>query len=145
MKRKGISPLIAAVLLIAFTMAVASLFAQWAPQLIQGAQRDTSNTTQELQRCTGLNIDVVQSDFSSDVASITVQQTAGNQGIGSLSVTWFYSDSTGAVQNSTGITIDSPRGTATIKRNEGSGTEPIDEVRISPTNCQGAAPITYTP
>lgn len=40
--QKGISPLIAAVLLIAFTMAVAGLFAQWAPNLIQNVQEGTS-------------------------------------------------------------------------------------------------------
>jgi len=31
MNKKGISPLIAAVMLIAFTMAVGSIFAQWTP------------------------------------------------------------------------------------------------------------------
>ncbi|MFB6213122.1 MAG: archaellin/type IV pilin N-terminal domain-containing protein [Candidatus Nanohaloarchaea archaeon] len=139
MKRKGISPLIAAVLLIAFTMAVASLFAQWAPQLMQNAQQDTSNTSQELQRCTGLNIQVAQADLSSTPASITIQQTTGDQGIGDLKVTWFYSN--GPVQNDT--SIDSPRGTAVIY-GDGSGGS-IDEVRVSPTNCQGASTISYTP
>ncbi|MFB6190824.1 MAG: archaellin/type IV pilin N-terminal domain-containing protein [Candidatus Nanohaloarchaea archaeon] len=139
MKRKGISPLIAAVLLIAFTMAVASLFAQWAPQLIKSAQGDTKNQSQQIQRCSGLGIEIVQADLSSTPASITIQQTRGDSAIGNLSVTWFYSS--GPIQNYT--MVSSPRDTSVVD-GDGSGGS-ISEVQVTPVNCQGAAPVTYTP
>ncbi|MFB6147930.1 MAG: archaellin/type IV pilin N-terminal domain-containing protein, partial [Candidatus Nanohaloarchaea archaeon] len=87
MKSKGISPLIAAVLLIAFTMAVASLFAQWAPQLIQNAQQGASNTSEEIQSCTGIVLEIKSASTSSGV---TVQQVGGDIGVGNVSVTLFY-------------------------------------------------------
>ncbi|MFB6147931.1 MAG: archaellin/type IV pilin N-terminal domain-containing protein [Candidatus Nanohaloarchaea archaeon] len=143
MKSKGISPLIAAVLLIAFTMAIASLFARWAPRLMENMQQDSTNQSQQIRNCVGVDMEVIQSSFSSEVASITVQQTAGSRSVGELTVTWYYSGSTGIVQNSTGISIDTTRGTTTVERNEVSGEEPVEKIKVSPVNCHGASALEF--
>lgn len=88
MKRKGISPLIAAVLLIAFTMAVASLFAQWAPELMEEAQAETQEDAGDLTDCSQLIIDI----SSADAENATISQTAGTDSIGDIQMTWFYDD-----------------------------------------------------
>jgi flagellin-like protein len=150
MKRKGISPLIAAVLLIAFTMAVASIFAQWAPQLIQSAQGDTTNQSDELQRCSSVNIQVVRD--VSNKSSVTVQQTSGDNGVGELSATFFYES--GPVSASTQTIADNePRGTAVFSLTSGElpdgvsdfGNAVLESVEVSPTQCEGTAPASWSP
>lgn len=60
--RKGISPLIAAVLLIAFTMAVAGIFSQWAPNLLQNIQVSTSEDAERTARAAqaGISIETIK-------------------------------------------------------------------------------------
>lgn len=137
MKRKGISPLIAAVLLIAFTMAVASIFAQWAPQLMEQAQGDTSERAQEIQDCSDRTLDL-NVDTSGE-KTVTVTQTGGTEGIGNLTVTWYWENEP-ATQNSTDastdIDRDSSRGLATLS--SGFSGRTLTEVQVQPTDCQGA-------
>ncbi|PSH01317.1 MAG: hypothetical protein BRC27_02490, partial [Nanohaloarchaea archaeon SW_10_44_10] len=102
MKRKGISPLIAAVLLIAFTMAVASIFAQWAPQLMEDAQGDTTERANEIQSCSDRTLDVSSNDGGD---SVTITQTGGTEGIGNLTATFYY-ESESAQQASTDMNND---------------------------------------
>jgi len=136
MKRKGISPLIAAVLLIAFTMAVASIFAQWAPQLIQDAQGDTSDRAQEIQGCSDITMEVISANGS----DATVQQKTGDSEAGNVTVTWYYSDSTSPAQdkaqfNSSRQAVEFSSGT--------SGT--LDRLEVDLNNCEGASTTTYEP
>lgn len=90
MNKKGISPLIAAVLLIAFTMAVASLFAQWAPSLFKKTQGDIDQTASSIQRCSAYNLAV--SDSNSTFT--TIQQVDGPNALGNVTVTWYYDQQT---------------------------------------------------
>jgi flagellin-like protein len=136
MKRKGISPLIAAVLLIAFTMAVASIFAQWAPQLIQDAQGDTSDRAQEIQACSDITMEVISADGS----NATVQQKTGNNEAGNVTVTWFYSDGSSPVQS----TREFNSSREAVQFNSGSsGT--IDRLEVDLNDCEGASTTTYEP
>jgi len=137
MKRKGISPLIAAVLLIAFTMAVASIFAQWAPQLMEDAQGDTTERANEIQSCSDRTLDL-NVDANDNV--VTVTQTGGQDGIGNITATWYWQDEA-ATQNSTRTDddidgISSSTGVTTIDSHYASRT--LTEVQIQPTDCQGA-------
>lgn len=152
MKRKGISPLIAAVLLIAFTMAVASIFAQWAPQLIQNAQGDTTNQSQEIQRCSGVNLQIVRD--VSNATSVTVQQTSGDSGVGELSATFFYGNTPVQPSGTHSIPQNEPRGAINIpvnssgELNDAGVTSPADSfssVEVSPLNCEGTAPASWSP
>ncbi|MFQ3275165.1 MAG: flagellin-like protein [Candidatus Nanohaloarchaea archaeon] len=136
MKRKGISPLIAAVLLIAFTMAVASIFAQWAPQLMEDAQGDTTDRANEIQDCSDRTLDVSSNDGGD---TVVIQQTGGTEGIGNLTATFYY-ESGSAQQNQTNdygnwIKENESRGIATLGN---PGSSDVTEVQIQPTDCQGA-------
>ncbi len=61
-KRKAVSPLIAAVLLIAFTMAIAALLTAWVTQFTK-QQQDESEQYQEKIQCSGSNF-IVNKDFN---------------------------------------------------------------------------------
>ena len=61
-KRKAVSPLIAAVLLIAFTMAIAALLTAWVTQFTK-QQQDESAQYQEKIECSGSNF-IANSDFN---------------------------------------------------------------------------------
>ena len=130
--------MIAAVLLIAFTMAVASIFAQWAPQLVKNAQDDTSNKTEDISRCSGLIFDVT----SGNVTHATVKQETGKEAIGDFTVTWHYTDAN-AVQT-TG-SISSKRGITTVNNSEDSSYGTLEEIEANPTACEGSSSASYTP
>lgn len=137
MKRKGISPLIAAVLLIAFTMAVASIFAQWAPQLIQDAQGDTTERAQEIQACSDITMEVI----SADAGTATVQQKTGNNEAGNVTVTWFYEDNVQPDQQM--IQFNSSR--QAVQFDGGTGTESLERLEVDLNDCEGASTTTYEP
>ena len=131
MKRKGISPLIAAVLLIAFTMAVASIFAQWAPQLMEDAQGDTSEQAQNIQGCSDRTLDL-SVDTSDNNATIT--QIGGDEGIGNMTVTFYY-DTADPTQDPVEIPLNESRGVVTASGTSGND---LTEVQVNPTDCEGA-------
>jgi len=139
MKRKGISPLIAAVLLIAFTMAVASIFAQWAPQLIQDAQGQTSEDAKAIQRCSNIVLDISRGN----VTHATVQQTQGKSAVGNFTATWFY-ENAAPVQKSTDLT-GSNRNVTQISNGKGSGYGTLTRIEAQPTDCKGAPVDEYEP
>lgn len=134
MKRKGISPLIAAVLLIAFTMAVASIFAQWAPQLIDDAQGDTTEQAQNIQSCSDRTLET-NVDTSDNTANI--QQTGGSEGVGNLTVTWYWEDRN-PTQNTTDETtqISDSRGVTSISSGYPDSTP--TELEVQAIDCEGA-------
>lgn len=131
--RKGISPLISAVLLIAFTMGVAGLFSQWAPQLMEESQEESTNTSGELRSCSKVAFDITEGDGT----SVTVQQIKGERAAGNLSATWFYTD--GSITQGYGE-MSSPRDTITIS--SGSSVS-IDEIKVQSLECQGAPTIVH--
>lgn len=142
MKRKGISPLIAAVLLIAFTMAVASIFAQWAPQLMNEAQGDTSERAQDIQRCSDRTMDLsAQHDNNDNVESVTIAQTGGSDGVGWMTVTWYYENSE-PLQNTT--SINESRGVSQVS-NGLQTSDTVTEVQVNPTDCPGAPGASWEP
>ncbi|MFB6292045.1 MAG: hypothetical protein ABEI58_01475, partial [Candidatus Nanohaloarchaea archaeon] len=103
------------------------------------AQGDTKNRSAEIQRCSGLTMEVI----SGDVNSTTFQQVSGEGYIGNVSVTWFYKSSD-PIQNET--RIDSNREAVRVAHKmgaTGNGPRVLDEIRIQPTNCEGAPPTTY--
>ncbi|MEM5790826.1 MAG: hypothetical protein QXP77_02155 [Candidatus Aenigmatarchaeota archaeon] len=61
---KGISPLVAAVLLIAATMSIAGILAYWAASFVRSRTETMGNETQALERCTGANFDVLLNTFN---------------------------------------------------------------------------------
>ena len=85
--KKGISPLIAAVLLIAFTMAVAGILATWATQFV----KTESEAAVEEQKCVGsLALDVPQ--FSNGNVSVTLSNLNGELNLSGLKAFLKYND-----------------------------------------------------
>lgn len=143
MKRKGISPLIAAVLLIAFTMAIASIFAQWAPQLMQDAQGESKEKAKSIQECSDRTLDV-EVDTSDNTA--TIQQTGGNEGVGNLTLTWRWQNND-PTQNTTDATTqisrDNPVGITTIS--SGYPSREATELNVQAIDCDGAPGGSWEP
>lgn len=63
--RKGISPLIATVLLIAFTLSIAGLLGGWLSSLTKTQTETLEKTSREVVNCTGAIIDIVDVSCSS--------------------------------------------------------------------------------
>ena len=73
--KKGISPLIATVLIIAFTIAVAVIIMSWGTRFVRETTETTSEKTEEELACaTSLNFDVsaTSSEDGSDAFSLTI-------------------------------------------------------------------------
>lgn len=85
---KGVSPLIAAVLLIAFTLSVAGLFSSWVPDLLQGLQSGTGEDASDLLESSraGLSVDSAVVDRGSGNTSV-VFRNSGEVELGNFTVT----------------------------------------------------------
>lgn len=91
MARKGISPLIAAVMLIAFVISIGGLFAEWSGELTRGAVQDNSERQEELLNCSSIQIEIVdiEQDYSNSNLNVTLR--SDNGAAGNVSVTAFPS------------------------------------------------------
>lgn len=69
---KGVSPLIASVLLIAFTMSVAVLFSPFASNLIQDIQSGTSQKAVDVQRASKLGIEIEEVNYNQSSRNLSV-------------------------------------------------------------------------
>ena len=161
MMRKGISPLIAAVLLIAFTMAIASIFAQWAPELMEDAQGDTSEQAAAIQDCSQINLEVtsVDADNEANEYSVTASQTAGQAGAGEVTISLFFEER-GPVQTTYSFGGDDPDALEDNPRDsvrldffgedevdfdgDIEDTGDLEEVSLDPVDCEGASTASWS-
>ncbi|MFB6292515.1 MAG: archaellin/type IV pilin N-terminal domain-containing protein [Candidatus Nanohaloarchaea archaeon] len=65
MGRKGITPLIAAVLLLAVTVSAAALFSSWGPSIVKTVTSATSNQTERAVDCNAASIDIMSAKYYS--------------------------------------------------------------------------------
>lgn len=65
MDRKGVSPLIAAVLLVAFTMTVAAILATWSSSFVRSKTREAEQEQEEKAMCSGLAMNVESAKYDS--------------------------------------------------------------------------------
>ena len=89
---KGISPLVATVLLIAVTMTLAGIIAFWGSSFVR-TSLPTENQTQALQACTGGSIKLISSNYNSSANTLSL--TIYNDGVQKLTltnITFIYSD-----------------------------------------------------
>lgn len=91
MPQKGISPLIAAVLLIAFTISIGGIFAEWSGALISDSTQENTKAQQELLDCSSMQIEFVniQEDYANN--NIVVTLRSDNGAVGNVSVRAFPS------------------------------------------------------
>jgi flagellin-like protein len=136
--RKGVSPLIAAVLLIAFTMAVAAILTAWVTTFTQEQTQTVENQSDQVIECSYASLSVYDSswDDSNDKVYVTVANT-GNVDFNNVTVIVFKN----AVVEGSGY-IDGLQ-TSGIKSVENGidytlGTQP-DKIRVSSSKCPSAS------
>lgn len=117
MIRKGISPIIASVLLLAVTLAVVGIFSGWAPELVEGVTESTENSTYETIACNEASIEFRSAYY--DGSSVTVSlRNSGSEDLSDISLVAYGSDEQIVGQNSsisiesgnivdTGVSVDS--------------------------------------
>ncbi|MBI2173506.1 MAG: hypothetical protein HYT73_04875 [Candidatus Aenigmarchaeota archaeon] len=88
-RRKGISPLIAAVLLIAFTMAIAGIMATWATQFSSQKIEQSSAEAE----CIGV-LDIGSLSFSNTTISVRIKNLGDKLELTDMSAVVEYSDAT---------------------------------------------------
>ena len=87
---KGISPLVAAVLLIAVTMTIAGILAYWASSFVRSSLPAINNTDTE---CAGSNFNVYLASYNSTTKNFTVMlENTGKYNIKISSIDFFYPD-----------------------------------------------------
>ncbi len=73
--KKGLSPLIAAVLLIAFTMTIAGLMATWASSFMSTKTSNLTAQDTETQKCIGINFDVISHSIDDSHRALVITNT----------------------------------------------------------------------
>jgi flagellin-like protein len=85
---KGISPLIAAVLLIAFTMAVAGMFSQWVPSLMQSTQEGVTDSSESVLDASRAELEVSRASYDSGSGNLSVTfRNSGGEELSNFTVT----------------------------------------------------------
>lgn len=75
MKRKGISPLIGAVLLIAFTMAVAAILTAWVTTFTQDTAEAVGNNSERLIECSYSGLSIYDAVEGNGTVTVSVANT----------------------------------------------------------------------
>jgi len=90
--QKGLSPLVATVLLVAITMTIAGVLAFWASTFTKGGL-PSENATQSLQQCTGADFDIYYQSYNSTTGVLTIVfQNTGSADITLTNITFIYPD-----------------------------------------------------
>jgi len=90
--QKGLSPLVATVLLVAITMTIAAVLAYWASTFTKGSL-PPENQTQSLQQCTGADFIIYYQSYNSTAGVLTIVfQNTGSADITLTNITFIYPD-----------------------------------------------------
>lgn len=98
MNRKGISPIIASVLLLAVTLSIMGIFSGWAPQLVQSVTEDTSNRTDHRLNCNDADLGFETASFSGSNLDVAIRNT-GNYDLNNVIIAAYYTNDTLAAQD----------------------------------------------
>ena len=107
-KKKGISPLIAAVLLIAFTVAIATLVMGWFSTLTRSTTATVSNKTTDAVACSNAGIGIDDVYIRLNATESDARVIVKNTGFTSITVTSLQ------VYNTTGHNFSTGFGTGTL-------------------------------
>lgn len=91
MKRKGISPILASVLLLAVTLSVVGVFSGWAPQIAETVTGETENSTMHRLQCDKASVEIVSAsyDTSNNGDLIVAVRNTGREDLQNLTVAEF--------------------------------------------------------
>lgn len=122
MNRKGVSPIIASVLLLAVSLAVVGIFSGWAPELAQDVTQSTSNSTYETIACNEASVEIRSAYYDSSNSKVTLSvRNNGDEDLNNLSLVAF--DQNGKIlAQENDVSIAS--GQISEKTISGSGSEP---------------------
>jgi flagellin-like protein len=87
--KKGISPLIATVLLIGFSVALAAVVMTWGLDYVKNTQKNVGDKTEQFLQCSDLNFEIsgvdcagdritIQNNANVDIANVTLRLYAGD-------------------------------------------------------------------
>ncbi|WEL19296.1 hypothetical protein SVXNc_0268 [Candidatus Nanohalococcus occultus] len=122
--------------MIAFTMAIASLFSGWIQQTQAQSQEDVDQQREQTLSCNQLGIDITDAN----AANVTVEQVRGDEPVGNVSVRYSYSDGTPPEQGY--LNISTTRGFDTDS--SGSSGSALESVSVASTRCSSVTDE-YTP
>lgn len=126
--RKGISPLIAAVMLLTFVMVIGGMFSVWSQELVKKSQKTTTNSSGEIRSCSTIVLEVIEKNSS----FVRLQQVSGERAVGNITVSWFYENN---IKQSHGE-IRSKRGITDFYSGK---TGNLQNLRIHTVNCEEAS------
>lgn len=89
MNRKGISPIIASVLLLAVTLSVASIFSGWGPNLVRSVTDSTENQTENTINCNQAGVGITSAKYYSSASppeTAVVVRNRGNSDLDNLQI-----------------------------------------------------------
>lgn len=78
MRRKGISPIIASVLLIAVSLSVAGIFSGWAPTIVQTFTESTEETADQRIECDQASVEMYSASYDGDSELDAAVRNNGN-------------------------------------------------------------------
>lgn len=124
MNRKGISPIIASVLLLAVSLAVVGIFSGWAPQLAQEITSQTSETATDTLNCNEASLEIRSAYYNGGSATVAIRNS-GSQNLTDITLAAFDSSDTILGQN-TSISIDAGNLSeeTVTSQDDGTDTEP---------------------
>ncbi len=92
MVRKGISPLISAVLLLAVTLSMAALFSGWGPSLVNTVTDSTENQTERTINCNEAGIEIIAAKYYPAGQTSIVVRNTGRSELDNLEVSAWKGD-----------------------------------------------------
>lgn len=111
MKKKGVSPIIASVLLLAVSISVVGIFSGWAPNLVQGVTDQTENNTYETLSCNEAGIEIRSAFYDTNSGDLTVSiRNTGPENLPNVSVVAYTDDQTIINQTETNVQTGEVKG-----------------------------------
>ncbi|MFB6190002.1 MAG: archaellin/type IV pilin N-terminal domain-containing protein [Candidatus Nanohaloarchaea archaeon] len=84
--RKGISPIVSSVLLLAVTLSVASIFSGWGPNLVKSVTQTTTNQTETTINCNQASVEIVSARYYTAGETAIVVRNTGTSELKNLQI-----------------------------------------------------------
>ena len=133
--KKGISPLIATVLLIGFSVALAAVVMTWGLDYVRNTQQNVGDKTEQFLKCSDLNFEIsgvdcandritVQNNANIDIANVTLRMYVGDditpmngEGIPAFGNTHYTTPTAGVEKVEAMVSIKGTNGVITCQNN----------------------------
>lgn len=89
---KGVSPIVASVLLLAVTLSVASIFSGWGPSIVKTVTQSTSNQTETTINCNEAAVEIVSAKYYPAGQTSIVVRNTGTSDLDQLQISAWQDD-----------------------------------------------------